>query len=251
MKPELTLCIFRGARRPHGVGFSPITRRWFASSILAVIVTLAVAACGGGSGQPTNGVEKESPDEIVSTAMSAVGSAMSVHVTGELMSSGSRVTLDLNLVNGKGGEGSMAESGLSFQVLTAGDVVYINGSIAFWQKFAGNAAHLLWGKWIKTPTSGPLASLATLTDLQKLFSQLLSSHGQLVKGSIKTVLGQRVITVKDSTNGGTLYVASTGSPYPIEVVKNGSGGGQLVFDRFNESVSLKPPSNAIDISELQ
>jgi hypothetical protein len=215
-------------------------------------VTLAVAACGGGSGRSTNGVERKSPDGIVTAATNAVGSAKSVHVAGDVMNSGSRITLDLNLVNGKGGQGSMAENGLSFQVVTVGNGVYIDGTIAFWQRFAGNAAaQLLWGKWIKAPASGQLATLATLLDLQKLFNQLLSSHGRLAKGSITTVRGQRVIAVKDTTNGGTLYVATTGKPYPIEVVKNGSNGGQIAFDRFNQAVTLTAPSNAIDISQLQ
>jgi hypothetical protein len=215
-------------------------------------VTLAVAACGGSSGPSTNGVETKSADEIVIEATDAVGSARSVHVAGSVMNSGSRITLDLNLVSGKGGRGSMAENGLRFQVVTVGNEVYINGTTAFWQKFAGNAAaQLIFGKWIKAPASGQLATLATLTDLQKLFNQLLSSHGQLAKGSITTVRGQRVIAVKDITNGGTLYVAATGKPYPIEVVKNGSNGGQIAFDRFNQPVTLTRPSNAIDISQLK
>jgi hypothetical protein len=215
-------------------------------------VTLAVAACGASSGPSTNGVEKKSADEIVIAATNAVGSAKSVHVAGNVVSGGSRITLDLNLVNGKGGQGSMAQNGLSFQVVTVGNEVYIKGTTAFWQKIAGNAAApLLFGKWIKAPAGGQLATLATLTDLEKLFNQLLSSHGRLARGSIATVRGQPVIAVKDTTNGGTLYVATTGKPYPIEVVKSGSNGGQIAFDRFNQPVRLTPPSNAIDISQLQ
>jgi hypothetical protein len=211
-------------------------------------MTLAVAACGGSTGPSTNGVDKKSADEIVIAATNAVGSAKSAHVAGNVMNSGSRITLDLNLVNGKGGQGLMAQNGLSFQVVTVGNEVYINGTSAFWQKFAGDAAaQLLFGKWIKARASGQLATLAALTDLQKLFNQLLSSHGQLARGSITTVRGQRVIAVKDTTNGGTLYVATTGKAYPIEVVKNGSNGGQIAFDRFNQPVRLTPPSNAIDI----
>ena len=217
-----------------------------------MIVTLAVAACGGSSGPSTNGVESKSPDGIVTAAMSAVRSATSVHVAGNVPSSGSRITFDLNLVNGMGGQGSMTRNGLSFQLVTVGNEVYINGPIAFWQKLVGNAAApLLWGKWIKAPATGQLATLATLTDLQKLFSQLLSSHGRLLKGSMTTVHGQPVIAVNDTTNGGTLYVATRGRPYPIEVVKNGSDSGQVAFDRFNQPVTLKPPSEAIDVSQLQ
>jgi hypothetical protein len=230
---------------------SRIIGRCFASGIPAAIVALAVAACSG-VGPPTNGVEKNSPEEIVTAAMKAVGSATSVHVAGNVTNGGSRLTLDVILVNGEGGQGSMTQDGLSFRVVTVGNEVYINGSSAFWQRFAGNAAApLLWGKWIKAPAGGQLAALATLTDLQKLFDQLLSSHGRLAKGSIATVRGQRVIAVKDTTNGGTLYVATTGKPYPIEVVKSGPDGGQIAFDRFNQPMTLTSPRNAIDISQLQ
>ena len=91
----------------------------------------------------------------------------------------------------------------------------------------------------------------TLTNVRTLFSQLLSSHGKLEKGSTSTVNGQKVLAVKDTTNGGTLYVATSGKPYPIEVIKSGSDGGQITFDHFNQTVSLSPPANSIDISQLQ
>ena len=87
--------------------------------------------------------------------------------------------------------------------------------------------------------------------MQKLFSQLLSSHGKLAKGKTTTVRGQQVVAVNDTTNGGTLYVATTGKPYPIEISKTGSTGGQLVFDHFNQPVTLTAPAGAIDISKLQ
>lgn len=222
-------------------------RRVFA----AVLSALALAACGGSSGPSTNGVEKKSPNQIVSTVSNAVTSVQSVHVAGAVTTSGTRVALDLSLVNGKGGTGSMSQNGLGFKVVTIGNEVYINGSPTFWRKFAGGAAaQLLSGKWLKAPTSGQLGTLAELTDVHKLFTQLLSSHGTLAKGSISTVRGQRVIAVRDTTNGGTLYVATTGKPYPIQIVKPGSQGGQINFDRFNEQVSLTPPANSIDISQL-
>ncbi len=176
----------------------------------------------------------------------------SVHVSGKVLSSGQNVALDLNLLNGKGGTGSMSQNGLGFKIVAIGPEVYINGSSAFWTKFGGSAsAQLLSGKWLKAPASGQLSSLATLTNVQKLFSQLLSSHGKLAEGKTTTVEGHEVVAVNDTTNGGTLYVATTGKPYPIEISKTGSSGGQLVFDHFNQPVSLTAPANAIDISKLQ
>jgi hypothetical protein len=36
----------------------------------------------------------------------------------------------------------------------------------------------------------------------------------------------------------------------VEIKRAGSSGGRIVFDRFNQSVTLTPPANAVDISHL-
>jgi len=229
-------------------------RRLAACAASSAALALAVAACGGSSsgGGSDNGISSKSPDQIVSAVTSAVNGVNSVHVAGSVSNSGARTTLDLNLVNGKGGKGSMSQSGLGFKIVAVGNQVYINGSNAFWQKFGGSAAaQLLSGKWLKAPATGQLSSIASLTNVRTLFNQLLSSHGTLAKGSTSTVNGQKVIAVTDKTNGGTLYVATTGKPYPVELIKTGSDGGKITFDQFNQSVTLSPPANSIDISKLQ
>jgi hypothetical protein len=226
-------------------------RRPLRPAVLSALLGLALAACGGG-GSSSNGIASKSPDQIVSEATTAVAHVNSVHVAGTVSSSGQKITLDLDLVNGKGGKGSMTQNGLGFQIVAVGPEVYINGSKAFWQKAAGtSAAQLLTGKWLKAPATGQLASFATLTNVQKLFNQLLSSHGKLAKGKTTTIHGQQAVAVSDTTNGGTLYVAASGKAYPIELSKSGSDGGQIVFNRFNQPVSLTPPPNAVDISSLQ
>ncbi len=226
-------------------------RRPLGPALLSALLALALGACGGG-GSSSNGIASKSPDQIVSAATTAVAQVNSVHVAGTVSSSGQKITLDLALVNGKGGKGSMTQNGLGFQIVAVGPEVYINGSKAFWQQAAGtSAAQLLTGKWLKAPATGQLASFATLTNVQKLFNQLLSSHGKLAKGKTTTIDGQQAIAISDTTNGGTLYVAASGKAYPIELSKGGSDGGHITFDRFNQPVSLKAPANAVDISSLQ
>jgi hypothetical protein len=63
--------------------------------------------------------------------------------------------------------------------------------------------------------------------------------------------GQKVVAVTDKTKGGTLYVATTGKPYPVQISKPGAGGGRVVFDHWNASVALTAPANAIDLTQLQ
>ncbi len=231
-------------------------RRVCTPAACSVAIALGFASCGGssgGSGGSGNGISSKSPDQIFTAVSSAVDGVSSVHVAGTLTSGGSNTTLDLNLVNGKGGQGSMSQDGLGFKIVAVGNNVYLNGGSAFWQKFGGNAAvHLFSGKWLKAPATGQLSSIARLTSVRTLFTKLLSgSHANLTKGSTSTVNGQKVIALKDTATGGTLYVATSGKPYPIEVIKAGSNGGQMTFDHFNQTFSLSPPANSIDVSQLQ
>ena len=46
-----------------------------------------------------------------------------------------------------------------------------------------------------------------------------------------------------------MYVARTGTPYPLEIVKRGAG--KLVFDHWNQPVSLMAPASPININQLQ
>jgi hypothetical protein len=215
------------------------------------VLCAALAGCGG-SGK-SNGVAAKEPQAIVETARTAAEEASAVHVSGTIASSGTPVALDLNLVAGEGGSGTVSEGGLSFQLIRIGDAAYIKGSEAFYKRFGGSAmAQLLKDKWLKAPTTGEqFKTLGDITDIRSLFAQTLSSHGPLQKHSVTKVSGQEVVPVVDVTRGGTLYVATTGKPYPVQLTKSGSTGGTLSFDRWNEPITLKAPSNAVDITKLQ
>jgi hypothetical protein len=173
-------------------------------------------------------------------------------VVGTLTSGGQPITLNLTIATGRGGQGQMSENGLSFQLVDLHQTVYIKGSPAFWRHFGGNAAAQLFnGKWLKAPATGNFESFAELTNLPTLFDKILSSHGKLSKGATTTINGQKVVAINDTGEGGTLYVAATGQPYPVQITKTGSDGGKMVFDHYNEPVTLTAPKNAIDISQLQ
>jgi hypothetical protein len=221
---------------------------------LALLLTPALAACGSSSSSSTgNGVASKSPEAILTSATNAIESAKSVHVAGSLVSSGSQIGLDLQFVSATGARGVISQGRMSFQIIDVGQYVYISADQSFWRRFAGpGVAQLLQGKWLKAPTSsGNFAPFARLTNLSALFSGLSSNHGTLAKGTTTTINGRDAVPLHDTTKGGTMFVATQGEPYPLEIVKTGSEPGHLTFDRFNETVSLAPPANAIDISQLQ
>jgi hypothetical protein len=225
------------------------------ASLLAVLALASVAGCGSSSsnGSSSGGLAAESATQIVTAAQTAADSAKTVHVVGSIVNAGAPIELDMELVNGEGGRGRLAENGLSFELVELGGYVYIKGSRAFYSHVAGAAAaQLLDGKWLKaSANSGTFSSLTSLTDLRKLLDSTLTSHGTLTKGATSTVEGQQAIAIKDATRGGTLYVATSGTPYPLQIAKTGSSGGKIVFNRWNEPVTLKAPPGAVDLAQLR
>jgi hypothetical protein len=232
-----------------------VRRRLFsATGLLPLLAVAALAGCGSSSsGSSGNGVASKSPAEIVAAARAAADGASSVHVSGSTTTGGTPITLDLTLAAGKGGQGQVSENGLSFEMIETGGTVYIKGSQAFYSHFAGAAAaQLLEGKWLKAPSSNAsFAGLSSLTDLRKLLSAALGSHGALSAAGTSTVNGQAVVGVRDTTQNGTLYVATAGQPYPVQIAKNSAGGGAITFDEWNKPVTLAAPADAIDIEQLQ
>ncbi len=215
--------------------------------LLSLVVL--VAGCGGGS--KSNGEAKKSADQVVADTQKAAVSASAVHVSGSIVVSGQPLTLDLHLVKGKGGKGTISENKLGFEIVRLDDKAYIRGSDAFWRKFAGvGVAQLVHGRWLEGSTAtGGLAALAPLTDIAKLLKGVLGSHGTLKNEGETTHKGQKVVAIKDTAQGGTLYVAATGPPYPIAI--DAKQNGSISFDRWNETVSIGAPKGAVDLSKLK
>jgi hypothetical protein len=225
-------------------------RKLQATLLAATLLATAVAGCGGSS---TNGVESKSPAKIIEAAQNAAASAKSVRVRGSVASAGTQLSLNLQIEQGKGAKGTIAEGPLSFELIRVGETVYIKGSEAFYAHFAGaEAAKLLQGKWLQAPaSSGEFETLGNLTDMRSLIGTVLGQHGNLQKGATTTVSGEKAVAVKDLTKDATLYVATSGKPYPIRIAKSGSGGGTVNFEGWNANVSISPPSHSINIERLK
>lgn len=217
-----------------------------------LLVALAAAGCGSSSSSG-NDVASKSASEILAASKAAADSASSVHVTGSLTNNGTPIALNLSLASGHGGRGQISQGNLSFELIVLGDTIYIKGSPAFYSHFGGSAAaQLFQGKWLKAPVSGgELGSLAALTNFGQLLNQTLTSQGALTKGPTSIVAGTPVIELRDPARNGSLFVATTGKPYPIQIVKQGSETGHITFTDWNRPVPLSAPAGAIDLSQLQ
>jgi hypothetical protein len=220
--------------------------------LCAAVALLPLAALAGCGATASNGVASKAPNEILAAAQSAASGAKAVHLAGSVAARGTPLSVDLDLVAGKGAEGQIAEHGLPFQLVALEDALYIYGSTAFYRHFGGNAAvQLFQGRWLKAPASGEFASLATLTHMRTLFGALLGGRGKLEPAGAAVIGGQKAVGVTDASDRATLYVATTGKPYPVALIQGGAGGGRLLFARWDEPVSIAAPPNAINIAALE
>jgi hypothetical protein len=196
----------------------------------------------------SNGVADKSADEILAAAKAAAKGATAVHVSGDA----DGVQLDLNLVRGKGASGSMAQGADRFELITIGREIYLRGSDDFYSRLGGDAVvRLLAGKWLKVPATGRgFESFAAITDMGTLIDQALKpdAGSQVEKGDVETVDGTEAIGL---TNGrGTLFIATTGDPFPLEIVPRDGRGG-AAFDGWNDPADLTAPTDSIDIAQLE
>jgi hypothetical protein len=222
-------------------------------SVVGALLLGVGGAAGCGSSSSSNGVAAKTPEQILTAAKAAADGAASVHLAGSIVSEGKPISIDMQLLAGKGGKGRITLEGLAIRLIRVEQAIYIGGSAAFYRHIAGAAAaQLLQGKWLKAPENGGnFSSLASLTELGKLIDTALAEHGSLRKGATTSVAGHQVVPLEDVANGGTLYVAASGTPYPVEIVKKGGSGGSILFNNWNQPVTLTAPANAININQLQ
>jgi len=237
-------CLHRGDATPACAMLAAMARRL----MVATLMVLAVAGCGGGSS--SNGEAGKTAEQVVADAQSAATNASLVHVTGQGTANGAPLKIDLWIGDAKG-KGHLEESGLGFDVVRLGDVIYIKGSAAFLTKFAGaGAAALLHDKWLKgSATTGQLASLASLTDKKQFFKGVLSQHGKIENKGENDYKGQKAVEIRDTTQGGSLFVAATGKPYPI-ALKGGTQQGDIRFSEWDGSETIEAPKDAVDLASL-
>ena len=221
-------------------------RFWPIVSFLALpTLWLAVSSNAAPAGEAA-----KTPAQILAGAERAVATASSVRLVAVGTSGGKPLRLDLELVAGRGGEGSVTDGGYTFRIIRLGTHAYFEAGAAFWRKFAGSLGpQLFQGRWIEaSATSGQLASFTPLTSMRTFINGALSSHGKLAVGKTTTIGGRPALRLIDTTQGGSLYLAASGTPYPLEITAKG-GGGTIRFESWNERFSTTPPKHPLNFTK--
>lgn len=212
----------------------------------SLAVAAATAACGGPTPKPSsgNGVASKSAAQIVSSARASAQKASSVHYQGVVAPTGLKLGVDMNAAS-RVGEGTLKVAGSTAQVRRVGSATYLKAGSAFFVKLAHTAslqASVLANKWIEVPPSISNSSgVRTLTNIHALFSKALSFRSKdLVKSGTTTVDGKKVVAIKEPARHSVLYVATTGTPYPVEVSKGPAGS--ISFSGWNRKLHVSVPS---------
>lgn len=250
--------------------------RWLFGSA-ALVAVLFAAGCGGGAGgsggggtTQTSALATKSPRAVLRDASKAVEAASSFHISGQIkgfgggnfVSSGAPVGIDFTIVRAKGATGSLTVGGGEVDIIVTGGNAYMRASTDFWRQLAkqkgggqvaGFAATLFSDKWLKFPAgSKQFGQFTNPAKLGTLFENLGSKRpqGRLENKGDTTFKGQSVVAI-ESSKGGMLYVAATGTPYPVALVKTGGkSNGAVTFDDWNKSVTLTAPKGALDLSQF-
>jgi hypothetical protein len=217
-------------------------------SLAAVGLTaLLLTACGGSDG---NGESAKKGPQVAADAAGALEKAGSVHLTGTGTMSGAQMQLDLRL-QGADATGTITEGSDQIKLVGTGGKLYVQASSGFWTQagIPASSAGALAGKWVIVPSSA--AGQVLPFSLSGLADELRHPSGATIKDAVHTgTLNGKDVVVVTQTDGSTLDVAATGTPYPLRTVDKGESAGTINAGDFGKKVTITAPTGALDLSQL-
>ncbi|WP_327299117.1 MULTISPECIES: hypothetical protein [unclassified Streptomyces] len=236
-----------------------------AAGAAAVVLTIAA----GSSAVADGGTASLPAQEIANKAHDALFGTSSLHISvhGRFGSRGTPTSMELTLDRQANCRGSVSLGGQgSVQIIKRGGKIWIKPDAAFWknQVPGGDAARAaLNGRYLEGSSSNlPLQGLAQVCDLNSFLKSSTQSGtsggGHLTKGKVTKLHGIDVVPVSGVRGGHleTLYVATHGKPYPVQVAVKAQDRTTLAtvgFSGFDKPVpsSTPSPDQAVDISRLR
>jgi hypothetical protein len=226
--------------------------RFATPTLLGVLMLVSLLA---GCGSSDNGVAAKPAAEILAATRTAAQNASSVHlIASSKITKGPSLTLNANLAK-TGGHARVSVLGMNIEVIRTGDTLYVKGDKTFARRL-GSVLHtkIPANTWLKGPVKGLLAQTAPFASITTELPLVLGGGGEVTKGARTKLNGQPAIAIKQEHKlyTGTLYVATTGQPYPLKPAKSGGQEtGQTTFTEWTQHLTINPPPNAIDITQLQ
>jgi hypothetical protein len=227
--------------------------------LAAVLIACLVVGTGGCRAERRhsgvvsgNGILSLPAQQVLDRAGAAVRGSSSVRIKGRVVQNGKTAELDLRLKGADGGVGTVVFDAHEYRIVRVGGDLYVTaGRGAF--RALGPAGGSLEGKPVRVSATDPrFAEVAGFTDLQRIFGLLLQPGAGLTKGDQKDVNGRHALALLNAAgNGGTLWVATSGTPYPLRLDAppsvSAAASGRLDFSDYGAPVTLTPPPGAVGL----
>lgn len=230
----------------------------------------ALAGCGGsdpepGPAAPTSSTAAMSKlaglsaDQVLAKTKAAAQSAKSVRVMGEISQQGQSIVIDLKLTGVARGSGTLTLDGGRIDLVRLGNDIYFKADAKTLANTVaqGNAqlVKLIAGRYIKASITTPgFDNFVGLLDLVEFEKGVLSPDGKISRVDGKPVDGVPTVGLKDNDakDGGVLYVADRGEPYPLRI-EPASGPGVVTMSDWNADVTVTAPpaDQVIDAKSLE
>ncbi len=213
---------------------------------LALAAALAAAGCSSSG----NGIANESVSQIQTSVEQAVGAAASVQISGTALQSGKKISFQIATFSSGDFSGTIEQSGDSLQLKKIGSTDYLKGTVGYYESTGAPAstATLLGGNWVFGPDSQ--FGFGSSFTLSSLVNNIKNPGGTLSKGSSSTIDGQAAFGV-NSSKGGVLWVATSGTAYPIQLDDSSSSGGTINFAGWNQGTPPVAPAGARSLSSFE
>ena len=175
-------------------------------------------------------------------------------------------TLDLHLQD-NGATLSSTSKTASVEVIVIGKESYFkfSGTDASKNSFGSVFGKKFDGKWIKSSDNSDNSDNLTLASFAKQLAKP-DSGGSIEQKVTRTTLGDRKVVLLTGTKGEKIWVAATGTPYPVQLyipksdrsessssaglTEASSGPATITLNEFGQRVTLKAPKDAVDIADL-
>jgi hypothetical protein len=232
-------------------------RRLLAAAVIPAAVAAVLLACGcGGSaasgpaaaaGGAANGLQHQTPDQVVHDAVAALRAARSVQFTlRPPPAMPGRYRIAAWQVQGAARIALVTEGGRpQFKVAVAGGRAYIQFSTAgmklpYW---LSPLRHVIAGRWFTL--SMPRQGIRVFDRLPSpaLLARQLAHHDRLFPGVRQATLNGRKVVVVTDGGGDKLYVANTGPAYPL--LLTAPDGHRLAFSGYGANFGVPAPRDAL------
>jgi hypothetical protein len=209
-----------------------------------LVATGSLAACGG---PKLNGEQAKTGNQVAADAVNALRGVSSAHMVFSGPIGNAPATFDLTF-KGSDTKGQLSTNGTTFQVIKIGNDAYVKGSKATYTALANaKLADIIGDRWLML--SGDKAANYTSITLSNFTSSLNSNTW--AKAVTQTKLdGKKVVVITNTKNGSQVYVANTGTPYPLKGQGKTTAAGSWTFTDYNAPVTITAPADSISLDAL-